>query len=106
MFINIIIAVVILAALILIHEIGHFVAARFFGMRVNEFGIGFPPRLWGRKKGDTVYSINASVVSRRLRTNTCREPRMKLGISRGKTIRKKADHNPAPLVAAASSSSR
>ncbi len=61
MFINIIIAVVILAALILIHEIGHFVAARFFGMRVNEFGIGFPPRLWGRKKGDTLYSINVII---------------------------------------------
>ncbi len=59
MFINIIIAVAILAVLILVHEMGHFIAARFFKMRVNEFGIGFPPRLWSKKKGDTLYSINA-----------------------------------------------
>ena len=44
--------------LILVHEWGHFVAARKAGMRVDEFGFGFPPRLFGVKKGETVYSIN------------------------------------------------
>lgn len=56
---TIIIAVAILAFLIFIHEVGHFIAARIFGMRVEEFGFGFPPRLWGIKKGNTLYSINA-----------------------------------------------
>ncbi len=47
-----------LVALILIHELGHFLAAKIFGVRVDEFGIGFPPRLWGRKIGETLYSLN------------------------------------------------
>ena len=45
--------------LILIHEFGHFLAARFFGRWVEEFGIGFPPRLFGKKIGDTLWSVNA-----------------------------------------------
>lgn len=49
----------ILAFLILIHEFGHFITARRAGMRVEEFGIGLPPRLWGKKRGDTIWSINA-----------------------------------------------
>ena len=49
----------ILVVLILAHEIGHFATARIFGVRVEEFGIGFPPRLFGIKRRDTVYSLNA-----------------------------------------------
>ncbi|MEK7554609.1 MAG: site-2 protease family protein [Patescibacteria group bacterium] len=45
--------------LILIHEFGHFLAARFFGCWVEEFGIGFPPRLFGKKIGETLWSVNA-----------------------------------------------
>ena len=45
--------------LILIHEFGHFLAARFFGRWVEEFGIGFPPRLFKKKIGETIWSINA-----------------------------------------------
>ena len=52
----------ILAFLILIHELGHFLTARRAGMRVEEFGIGLPPRLWGKKRGDTIWSINAIPV--------------------------------------------
>lgn len=47
-----------LSILIFIHELGHFLAAKFFKVPVSEFGIGFPPRLFGRKLGGTVYSIN------------------------------------------------
>ena len=47
-----------LFSLILVHELGHFWAAKFFGIRVDEFGIGFPPRIASKKKGDTTYSIN------------------------------------------------
>lgn len=48
----------ILSALVLVHELGHFVMARFFGVHVEEFGIGFPPRAFAIKKGDTLYTIN------------------------------------------------
>ncbi len=49
----------ILAVLILAHELGHFLAARLFGIRVLEFGIGLPPRLFGIRRGGVLYSINA-----------------------------------------------
>lgn len=49
----------ILAFLILIHEFGHYITARRAGMRVEEFGIGLPPRVWGKQRGDTIWSINA-----------------------------------------------
>jgi regulator of sigma E protease len=47
-----------LALLILVHEFGHFICAKVFGIRVDEFGIGFPPRIFGKKIGETLYSIN------------------------------------------------
>lgn len=47
-----------IATLILIHEFGHFIAAKVFGVRVDEFGIGFPPRLFGARRGETMYSVN------------------------------------------------
>lgn len=50
--------VAILTILILAHELGHFCVARFFGVDVEEFGIGFPPRLGGIRKGGTLYSLN------------------------------------------------
>lgn len=57
---SVILFIVILAVLILFHELGHFLAARSVGARVDEFGIGFPPRAWAfRPKGsETEYSIN------------------------------------------------
>lgn len=47
-----------LSILIIAHEIGHFISAKLFGMRVDEFGFGFPPRIAARKKGGTEYSLN------------------------------------------------
>lgn len=47
-----------LVLLVLVHELGHFAAAKFFGMYVREFGIGFPPRLFSRVRGETRYSVN------------------------------------------------
>ena len=49
----------ILSVLIFIHELGHFLAAKFFGVRVERFSIGFPPRLFGKKIGHTDYCISA-----------------------------------------------
>jgi len=48
----------VLFVLILVHEWGHFIVAKKTGMRVDEFGIGFPPKLFGIKKGETEYTIN------------------------------------------------
>jgi regulator of sigma E protease len=45
--------------LVLIHELGHFIAAKLMGVRVERFSIGFPPRLFGKKVGDTDYCISA-----------------------------------------------
>jgi regulator of sigma E protease len=50
--------IIILAVLVLVHELGHFLTARFFGIEVEEFGFGFPPKFWSIKKGKTVYSLN------------------------------------------------
>ena len=44
--------------LVLVHEFGHFFSAKRFGIRVDEFGFGFPPKLFGKKFGETEYSIN------------------------------------------------
>lgn len=49
----------VLFVLILVHEWGHFIVAKKVGMRVDEFAIGFPPRIFGKKIGETVYSLNA-----------------------------------------------
>ncbi|MBI1974742.1 MAG: site-2 protease family protein [Parcubacteria group bacterium] len=56
---EILVAIVVFSVLILVHELGHFLVARRAGMRVEEFGLGLPPRIWGRQKGETVYSVNA-----------------------------------------------
>ncbi len=55
----IIIFLVILAVLVLVHEFGHFYAAKRSGVRVDEFGLGFPPRLWSKQVGETLYTLNA-----------------------------------------------
>ncbi len=55
----IIAAIFVFAVLILIHELGHFIMAKRAGVRVEEFAIGFPPRLFSFKRGETTYSINA-----------------------------------------------
>jgi len=49
-----------LMILVFIHELGHFLAAKMFGMRVERFSVGFPPRIWGFKRGDTDYCIGAT----------------------------------------------
>ena len=48
-----------IVVLIVIHELGHFITAKLAGVKVLEAGIGYPPRIWGFKRGDTEYTINA-----------------------------------------------
>ncbi len=47
-----------LSVLVIIHEAGHFLTAKWLGLLVEEFGFGLPPRIWGKKIGDTLYSFN------------------------------------------------
>jgi regulator of sigma E protease len=54
----VILVIIGLSFLILGHEAGHFFVAKAFGLKVDEFGIGFPPRIVAKKFGDTEYSIN------------------------------------------------
>jgi regulator of sigma E protease len=56
---EIIVAIFLLSILIIVHEFGHFFTARKAGILVEEFGIGLPPKVLSRKKGETIYSINA-----------------------------------------------
>ncbi|MEQ8472689.1 MAG: RIP metalloprotease RseP [Marinoscillum sp.] len=48
-----------LSILVGLHELGHLVAAKVFGMRVEKYSIGFPPKIWGKQIGETEYSIGA-----------------------------------------------
>lgn len=59
MLITIIIVFISLIGLLVLHELGHFVVAKKFGVEVEEFGVGYPPRLFGKKIGQTLYSLNA-----------------------------------------------
>ncbi|PKL72665.1 RIP metalloprotease RseP [Candidatus Kuenenbacteria bacterium HGW-Kuenenbacteria-1] len=58
MFLTIIVFIVILGLLVLVHEFGHFFVARKMGVTVEEFGFGFPPRIFGIKKAGTLFSLN------------------------------------------------
>ncbi len=59
MIISIIIFILTLLVLVLIHELGHFLMAKRFGIKVEEFGFGIPPKVFGKKIGETIYSLNA-----------------------------------------------
>ncbi|MDB5195350.1 MAG: metalloprotease RseP [Parcubacteria group bacterium] len=55
---TVVLFILVLVALIVVHEFGHFLVAKWSGMKVDEFGIGYPPRAWGFKKGETEYTLN------------------------------------------------
>lgn len=56
---SIILFFIVLAVLVLSHEFGHFITAKKAGIKVDEFGFGFPPKIFGFRKGETLYSFNA-----------------------------------------------
>jgi len=58
MVLTIIIVFISLIGLMILHEFGHFLLAKIFGVKVEEFGIGYPPRLIGKRFGETFYSLN------------------------------------------------
>src|SRR2546423_13382889 len=51
--------IVVLGAAVILHEFGHFIVAKFFKIRVETFSVGFGPRLFGKKFGDTDYRASA-----------------------------------------------
>ena len=57
-FISILIFLTILIAVIIIHELGHFITAKRSKVKVEELGLGFPPRVLSFKRGETIYSLN------------------------------------------------
>ncbi|MFS8158612.1 MAG: M50 family metallopeptidase [Candidatus Roizmanbacteria bacterium] len=59
MFLNLLTFFIVLSVLVLIHEFGHFIVAKKNGVKVEEFGLGIPPRVFGKRFGETLYSINA-----------------------------------------------
>jgi len=58
MIFTVILAFFSLIGLVTLHEFGHFIVAKRFGVKVEEFGIGYPPRIIGKKIGETIYSLN------------------------------------------------
>src|SRR5438874_13283685 len=58
-FSSIIVAAIVLGIIVVIHELGHFLVAKFFKIKVETFSVGFGPRLIGFRKGDTDYRISA-----------------------------------------------
>src|SRR6266436_3917436 len=59
MLLTIVVFLAILSVLVLVHEAGHFIVAKFFGIKVEEFGFGFPVTrsIFSIKKGETIYSF-------------------------------------------------
>lgn len=57
-FVSIVAFLIIIILAVLVHETGHFITAKLSGVKVEEFGVGMPPRIWGFTKGETIYSIN------------------------------------------------
>lgn len=58
MLLTIIVSILIIGILVIVHEFGHFIVAKFLGIEVEEFALGFPPKIWSKKKGETKYIIN------------------------------------------------
>jgi len=59
MLFTIVVGVVVLGLMVLAHEVGHFIVAKLFGVRVDTFSIGFGPRLFGHQRGPTDYRVSA-----------------------------------------------
>jgi regulator of sigma E protease len=58
MILSILLFIIVIAVLVFVHELGHFLVAKWSGIRVDEFAIGFPPTIWSKQVGETKYSLN------------------------------------------------
>src|SRR5438445_13853773 len=59
---NMVVALLVLSVIIVIHELGHFLVAKFFKIKVETFSVGFGPRLIGFRRGETDYRISAFLL--------------------------------------------
>src|SRR6267142_993356 len=59
---NIVVALLVLSIIIVIHELGHFLVAKFFKIKVETFSVGFGPRIVGFRRGDTDYRVSAFLL--------------------------------------------
>ena len=59
MIVTVIFAILVFSLIIFVHELGHFLTARLFRVRVHEFAIGMGPKIYSKKRGETLYSIRA-----------------------------------------------
>lgn len=75
-----------LSALIVIHELGHFLAARYFGVLVEEFGFGIPPKMFGKQWGETLISLNWLPLGGFVRLYGERHDDEKSGIAPGRSF--------------------
>lgn len=57
-FVTVVVFILIFSLLVLVHECGHYFAAKRAGVKVEEFGLGLPPRIWGKRRHGTIWSIN------------------------------------------------
>jgi len=71
----------IISCLILIHELGHFFSARWLNVPVHELGIGFPPRIFSFKKGNTLYSLNLFFIGGFVRLRGEEDPNIPNGFA-------------------------
>jgi regulator of sigma E protease len=58
MILIILLVLLVFSVLVIAHEFGHFIVAKRNGIKVYEFGVGFPPKLWGKKWRGTEYTVN------------------------------------------------
>src|ERR1700758_4078329 len=80
---DILVALVVLGIIIVIHEFGHFAVAKLFGIKVETFSLGFGPRLFGFRRGETDYRISAifffggyvKMTGEQLGEDTAKDPR-------------------------------
>src|SRR5512136_2296962 len=80
-FLTVVVFVAVLFFLVTCHELGHFLASRKAGIVVEEFGIGFPPRLFSIKRGQTIYSINLIPVGAFVRPTGEDDPTVEGGLA-------------------------
>src|SRR5438477_529904 len=81
---TIIVVILTILVLVVIHELGHFLVAKKIGIKVLEFGFGLPPRILGKKVGDTLVSLNALPIGGFVRLLGEDEAVPVLGLSGGK----------------------
>ena len=78
---TVLISIAILLFLVAAHEFGHFTTAKLSGVRVDEFGFGFPPKLVGKKLGETEYSLNLLPFGAFVRIPGEEDPKVKGGLA-------------------------